>query len=211
MIFIDGQNLIYACQTFASQYGKDWKFHYREEDLEKYLVNLQPNRKHVQTRFYTAILEPDPERGRQDIRRYERQYKKNRALETRLKWVVYSKKIRSYPFLCPHCRWKGEEYQVVCGRCGTKIKNVKNKGVDVALATDLLIYGMADAYDVAVLVSGDNDFVPVIKKLKDRRPQLRIEIAQFENAVGHEMKMVTDEFYPLDRNYADIGKLFQKV
>lgn len=208
MIFIDGQNLIYACQNFAFQKGKNQKFHYVEEDLETYLINLQKGRRHIQTRFYTAILEPDPERGEKDIERYERQLKRNKTLRTNLKWEVYYKEIKSHPFLCPHCYWKGNEYQVVCGSCGEKIKNVRNKGVDVALATDVLLYGLTDAYDVAILVSGDNDFVPVVKKLKDRKPQLRVEIAQFENAVGYEMRETADKFYPFDKDYTKIGKLF---
>jgi uncharacterized LabA/DUF88 family protein len=175
---------------------------------------MQPNRKHVQTRFYTAIVEPDPDRGQRDVERYEKQFKKQKALEARLRWHVFSKKIRAYPFLCPHCRWAGVETQIVCPKCGNVLKEVKNKGVDVALATDLLIYGMSDtssSYDVAILVSGDNDFIPVIEKLKDRRPQVKIEIAQFNDAVGFDIKRVADKFYALD-DYADkIGRLHHKT
>ena len=32
------------------------------------------------------------------------------------------------------------------------------KGVDIALATDLLAYAWENVYDVAVLVSGDEDY-----------------------------------------------------
>jgi len=174
---------------------------------------MQSNRKHVQTRFYTAIAEPDPDRGQRDVERYERQWKKQDALKTKLKWYVFSKKIRAYPFFCPHCRWAGVETRVVCPKCGNLLKEVKNKGVDVALATDLLVYGMSDtssSYDVAILVSGDNDFVPVIEKLKERRPQVKVEIAQFNSAVGFDMKQVADKFYRLDDCANKIGKLYQK-
>lgn len=39
------------------------------------------------------------------------------------------------------------------------------KGVDVELALDVLDYAHDDRFDVAVLVTGDQDFVPVIRKI----------------------------------------------
>jgi len=103
---------------------------------------------------------------------------------------------------------------VVCRECGKPLKEVTNKGVDVALATDLLVYGMSDppisSYDVAILVTGDNDFIPVIEKLKDRRPQVKIEIAQFSSAVGFDLKRIADRFYPLETCADKIGKLYHK-
>ncbi len=135
-------------------------------------------------------------------------------LQPPIPWEVFSKKTKAYPFFCPHCRWTGIETRVTCQKCGNELKEVKNKGVDVALATDLLIYGMSDAassYDVAILVSGDNDFVPVIEKLKDRRPQVKVEVAQFRNAVGFDMKRVVDRFYALDDCANRIGNLHKSV
>jgi uncharacterized LabA/DUF88 family protein len=210
MIFVDGQNLIYACQQFAAAQGPNCRFFYNEEQLEQCLISMQSNRRHVQTRFYTAIASPDPARGKSDAERFERQWKRQEVLKKKLKWEVFSKKSKAYPFFCPYCRWKGLQTPVVCQKCGNELKELKNKGVDVALAVDLLMYGMSDmtsSYDVAILVSGDNDFVPVIEKLKDRRPQVKVEIAQFENAVGFDMKRVSDKFYPLDNIADKIGKL----
>jgi len=39
------------------------------------------------------------------------------------------------------------------------------KGLDVALATDLLILAWENAYDTAVLVSGDADFIGAVSKV----------------------------------------------
>lgn len=41
----------------------------------------------------------------------------------------------------------------------------KEKGVDVKLATDLL--KLKDIYDVAIIVSGDGDYVPAVQTVKD--------------------------------------------
>jgi uncharacterized LabA/DUF88 family protein len=127
-------------------------------------------------------------------------------LKERLKWEVFCKEMKSYPLLCPICRWNDKKAEVVCETCGTRIKDIENKGVDVALATDLLVYGLTGSYDAAIIVSGDNDFIPVIEKLKERKPELKIEVAQFENAVGHRMRIVTDKYYPLDKDFDKFGK-----
>jgi len=42
------------------------------------------------------------------------------------------------------------------------------KGDDVHLAHDLLIGAFDNLYDVAIILSGDADFIPVIKTLKER-------------------------------------------
>lgn len=46
------------------------------------------------------------------------------------------------------------------------------KRVDIALATTMLSHAFDDAFDVAVLVSGDEDFVPMVEELKRRGKQV---------------------------------------
>ena len=45
-------------------------------------------------------------------------------------------------------------------------KNKKSKGVDIALATDLLSNAYNDNFEVAVLVAGDGDYIPLISEVK---------------------------------------------
>lgn len=210
MIFIDGQNLIYACEEFARQKDSSLKFYYLPEKITPALVNRKPDRKLIQTRFYTAIAEIDKEKGEADEKRYQGQRKFNQFLENQMKWYVFSKPVRAYPIFCPYCKSLGSQTQIICSSCGKSIKIPKNKGVDVALATDLLVYGLPEkpeyGYDVAILVSGDTDFAPVIRKIKDRRPAVKIELAQFNNAVGYELRSTVDEFYQLDSITNEIGE-----
>jgi uncharacterized LabA/DUF88 family protein len=42
----------------------------------------------------------------------------------------------------------------------------KAKGMDIALAKDFLSHAFLDNYDVAVLVAGDGDDVPLITEVK---------------------------------------------
>ena len=77
------------------------------------------------------------------------------------------------------------------------------KGVDVALVTEMLSMAYKNAYDVAILVSGDNDYVGAVEEVKSLGK--RVEIAFFEeNAkvkqpmISSELKMSADNFTPLD-------------
>ena len=74
----------------------------------------------------------------------------------------------------------------------------KEKGVDVALATDLLYYGLRRFYDVAIIVSGDTDLAGAIERIKKTEATIHMEIAQFRNAIGDELLKICDYFYPLD-------------
>lgn len=48
------------------------------------------------------------------------------------------------------------------------------KKVDINIAVDIISLAYEDAYDTAVLVSGDGDFLPVIKKVKELNKNVEI-------------------------------------
>jgi uncharacterized LabA/DUF88 family protein len=52
------------------------------------------------------------------------------------------------------------------------------KGVDIAMAIDALQVGLEDKIDIAVLVTGDGDFVPLVRALM--KNGVRVAIAYFE-------------------------------
>ncbi|MFQ5979057.1 MAG: NYN domain-containing protein [Candidatus Heimdallarchaeota archaeon] len=70
------------------------------------------------------------------------------------------------------------------------------KGVDVALVTDLLAYAFRKAYDLAIIVSGDSDFLNAIKEVM--RLGIQLHIACFKANASREMKSAGDLFIPLD-------------
>lgn len=47
-----------------------------------------------------------------------------------------------------------------------KKRKDKSKGVDIALAKDLLVHAFLNHYDVAALIAGDGDYVPLIEEVK---------------------------------------------
>lgn len=52
---------------------------------------------------------------------------------------------------------------VRCPACGTENEYTTEKRVDTRLVADLIHYAANSAYDAAVLVSGDDDFVPAVE------------------------------------------------
>jgi uncharacterized LabA/DUF88 family protein len=72
----------------------------------------------------------------------------------------------------------------------------EQKEVDVALACEMLAHAFRDNYDVAVLVSGDRDFLPAIQHVQASGK--RVEVAAFSNAASEEMKRSADRFHELD-------------
>lgn len=60
------------------------------------------------------------------------------------------------------------------------------KGVDVAIAIDLLGMAWEDVYDVGVVVSGDADYVGAIRKVMDKGKN--VEIYSFKGQLSRELK-----------------------
>ncbi len=76
---------------------------------------------------------------------------------------------------------------------------VVEKGVDVMLATDLVVRAYQDQYDTAILVSGDGDFYPAIQAVKDRGKQ--VEVAAFESNISSEASRVADLHLKLTKTF----------
>lgn len=57
---------------------------------------------------------------------------------------------------------------------------LEQKGVDVALAVDILDYAHLDRFDVAVLLAGDEDFVPLVRRVESLGKQVLLAHFTFE-------------------------------
>ncbi|TET25951.1 MAG: NYN domain-containing protein [Candidatus Bathyarchaeum sp.] len=176
MILIDGQNIYYGCKGFRSDYK------YNIEKLVEVLSNLKSDRELIDVRYYGSLKPVDKNKPNDEER-----FRKQQGFYESLKYK-YTTFIK---------RTKMKETK--CRICGKTFLESKEKGVDVSVASDLLLYGLLREYDVAILVSGDSDFAPVIRKLRDRHPSIRVEIAQFRHMVGVDLKQACNEFIELDK------------
>jgi len=73
----------------------------------------------------------------------------------------------------------------------------EQKEVDVAMACEMVVHALRDHYDIAIVVSGDRDFVPAIQHVQAAGK--RVEVAAFDNSVSKAIILVADRFYDLDR------------
>jgi uncharacterized LabA/DUF88 family protein len=65
---------------------------------------------------------------------------------------------------CPACHNVISE----CPSCGGDMRGTEEKGVDTRIVTDMISLAWVGNYDVAVLVSSDRDFIPVVEFLQTR-------------------------------------------
>lgn len=71
------------------------------------------------------------------------------------------------------------------------------KGIDVRLATDMLTRAYKDHFDVAILVSGDNDFTDLVQAVKDQGKH--VEAALFDPPTSsRQLREAADKVTVLD-------------
>lgn len=95
-------------------------------------------------------------------------------------------------------------YRVVAKKLVKRDGNNQEKGVDISLATELIAQGFNDSYDVAILVSGDDDFRRAIKYVQN---QGKVVIgATFENTAARKFMDTVDEFI----NFEEIAHTLER-
>lgn len=61
-----------------------------------------------------------------------------------------------------------------CRSCGNQWPSYEEKETDVSIAVTLVEDGVAQLFDVALLISGDSDLCPAVRSLKRVRPDRRV-------------------------------------
>ena len=99
---------------------------------------------------------------------------------------------------------QNESFHGYLRSCGIDVKaddtidtsSEKQKEVDVQIACDMIRHAMRDNYDVAILVSGDRDFVPAVQTVKEVGKN--VEVASFSHSLSHYLRDASDDTYYLD-------------
>lgn len=81
------------------------------------------------------------------------------------------------------------------------------KEVDIMLATDMLSLAYKNAYDTAVLVSGDSDFIYTVEEVQALGK--RVENATFKKTSSFNLRKVCDDFILLD-DHIDVFLMEEK-
>ncbi len=85
---------------------------------------------------------------------------------------------------------KDKDLQIFAG-------GMKKADWDVGMAVDSII--LADKIDVAVLVTGDGDFIPLVEYLRISRG-LKVEVMSFGKSTSGKLKEVVDAFIDFEEN-----------
>jgi uncharacterized LabA/DUF88 family protein len=116
---------------------------------------------------------------------------KNRITRERELRGIYLYEGVVFPISPEKKKW----YEELSNRSGYEIKSsfdkiasntVIEKKVDIKIAIDIISLAYENAYDTAVLVSGDGDFLPVVKKVKEL--DKNVEIWAFKYSLANTLK-----------------------
>jgi hypothetical protein len=77
-----------------------------------------------------------------------------------------------------------------------KDKSKGSKRVDISLATDMLLHATRKHYDYAVLVAGDEDYVPLVKAVQGEG--CRVHVWFVSNGLSPVLQHVADEYLDLE-------------
>lgn len=136
-------------------------------DFEKLVGELCKTRILKTAFYYIAPL---------DITTNEEKYWKHQKFLAELEKISGFKVI-----LCTLRRYRNKD-----GTLGFEVK-----GDDVYLANDMLVGAYENLYDTAILVSGDEDFIPVINTLK--RLNKKVENAFFVSTSSKKLRKLCDK------------------
>ncbi len=187
MVFLDASNLLGGWWTYCKQNNytqvnnRTNKLELTKKiDYEKLIKEITKETDFIRGYYYDSVQEP-----------------------------LDSKKQRFFDFLrgigitivTKKLRFKSSE----CKHCKTKDVNIPyQKGVDVALVTELMSLANERAYEVAIVISGDNDFVDAINYIKSKG--LKVWVVSFVNSLGEDTMRAADRCLQLDKLFDIISK-----
>jgi uncharacterized LabA/DUF88 family protein len=84
-------------------------------------------------------------------------------------------------------------------------RNMRQKGVDTLMAVDMLVGAFSGLFDIAILVAGDADFVPVVEEVKRRG--VMVAVAGFSKSVSEDLRRVADRFIEIQKDDTWLPKM----
>lgn len=163
--YIDGFNLYFGLK--AARFKR-----YYWLDLAAMAANLlKPDQRLCATHYFTTAI--------RDNRRNE---------ADRLRQVDYLQALSTCGIAIQYGHYL--EKPRSCHRCHASWTDYEEKMTDVNLAIQLLTDAFDDAFDVALIISGDSDLTTPIKRVRERFPSKRLIVAFPPRRHSAELKRV---------------------
>lgn len=106
---------------------------------------------------------------------------------------------RKHPVHCRSCDTEHEK----CPKCGAHLGRAAEKTVDARIVTDLVGLAWEGAYDVAILVSSDKDFIPAVEHVQAKN--FKVINAAWRNR-GNELAKVCWASFEIDALIASLNR-----
>lgn len=164
ILFVDGANLYRGL--------KELGLVPRHIDIERVARKLAMDRELVQVRYYIAEVDPSGGRAHHANRDLIADLRARPLVELVLGYIqrtqersACAQELRQFLASLGDVRLPKKVYDGLMGIAQRHDRTVvyREKGVDVALACDLVDLALADKYDLAYVMSGDGDFVPAAR------------------------------------------------
>lgn len=197
-IFIDGGNFFHLVLKKLDIEEDKFLF----DDFVKFLAN---NREVVGKRYYIGTVR-EKEGDKKSIEKMSKQTKlftvlknngwdvKTSKLRTRTERIKIDDRVSNYQELK-----RKKVYEI-------ELTTMREKGIDVKLATDLIVGAVDDKYDTAILVSSDSDLIPALDWIRTRKHK-KIEYIGFSIIDKKHKDKSTKPLLAMIR-YADIQRVF---
>ncbi len=170
-IYIDGANFVYGLKSLNEKYS-DYHF-----DFENFFKKIIGKNDLIDIFYYNASL-------KQAVN--PRRFREQQKLLARLRKITKCKVV-----LCKRQKRfdkDDEEYYTI-------------KGDDINLALDMLNDAWENKYDKAILISGDGDFAPLLKYVKNKNK--KIEVISFDELASRNLLNEADKFTFINKKTAN--------
>lgn len=158
IVYIDGFNLYHGIVDSG------WRYYLWLDLLSLSRKLLSPKQRLVTVRYFTAHrLNPDKK---------ERQKQYIAALKECCGLTPFYGVFKEKEISCPICRGRIKH----CPKCENRLKIPEEKMSDVNLAVEMTCDAFTDEFDTAIIVSGDNDFVGLVRSIRKQFPEKQVII-----------------------------------
>lgn len=162
LVLIDGFNYYHKLKNYQKEFQTCVKWLNYKEMVESALIEYDDFQ--LEIIYFSAIADQHTKHSVERHQQYIRALKK-----TGVEIVLGEFKGKSMP-CCPKKQCRG------CNSLGLGQVRQEEKNTDVNIAIKLLEYAIFDKFDDCYLLSEDNDFVSVVKRVKELYPDKRIII-----------------------------------